>query len=808
MNKIVILIKILLNVRNMKNQKKLRSNLKAFMAFIVIFSIIIPFMGCSKILSGSTSVKNLPASSIAASSSSQADTSVSAIESTSTTVSSSSSESSTSTSTESTETSTSEVSFDNSDPGEIKDTKDINDLSTQRYYFQLGITSFEENKYVEAQYYLEKIKSTYFIMSDYISFYTAKSMLMQKKYDLAAAGYKNLIDNYPQSIFQEKAQIELADSYYLKEDFTKALENYKLFYSKFTNSELIPYALFQEGICNEKSEKAQDAYDIYKKIYLEYPISEYAQLSIDNLTRLSGEKGLAVFEPTINELYSRADKLFTVYYYETALKDLNKIIETNGISDKYPEVYSKALFKIGMCYFNMNNYENARKYLKLYYDKFPSWAYADDSLYYLGRSLTNLNSYDEAINTYKKLLELFPQSNYGDDSLYRCGRIAYIADDWQNAAFYFQRLIDEYPDGDKLPDGYWELGWIQYRLEEFDSAVITFERMAAKFSGGALEEKGLFWKAKCLLKLNKETEAMSLFEKTFSMDPLSYYGFASAEILKKAGTDVKTPSFDKNLNPLNPGISEIIPDIYNELVPDKITESKDATHINKAKELLFIKFYNSAAAEIAASKEETNANPEKLLEVSTLYLLSKDYENSIGIVQSNSTKLSSVLTGNKKDYYYYLFYPYAYNDFILKYSTEYNVEPEFLLAIIREESRFKADAGSHAGAQGLMQIMPATGKSIANQIGISNFNESMLHDPETSIKMGSYYISKMLSNFESNKYFALGAYNGGPGAMQKWISKYGSLDIDEFIESLTYDETKNYIKKVMLSYFIYNLLYK
>jgi soluble lytic murein transglycosylase len=792
----------------MKKQKKLKSNLKAFISLIIIFSIVIPFSSCSNKLSGDSSSKDIPPVSSTSTSTSQASTSTSAALSSSTTINTSSSESPVSESTESVQTSTSEEVNNNSNSDELKDTGDISDLSTQRHYFHLGVASFEEKKYIEAQYYLEKIKSVYFIMADYTSFYIAKSMLLQNKYDLAAEGYKNLINNYPQSIFQEKAQIELADSYYLKGDFVKAIEQYKLFYGKFSSSELIPYALFQEGVCSEKSGSIQNAYDTYKKIYLGYPVSEYAASSIDSLTRLSVESGLPVFEPTINELYSRAEKLFSVYYYETALKDLNKIIETDDVSNKYPETYSKTLFKTGMSYFNMNSYENARKYLKLYYDKFPSGGYADDSLYYLGRSLTNLDSYSEAINTYKKLLEKFPQSNYGDDSLYRCGRIAYISDDWQNAAFYFQRLIDEYPSGDKLPDGYWELGWIQYRLEEFDSAAITFEKMAAKFSGGALEEKGLFWQAKCFLKLNKETEAMKLFEKTFSRDPLSYYGFASAEILKKAGSAVKMPNFNKNLNPQNPGISEIIPEIYNELIPHEVTDSKDATHINKAKELLFIKFYNSAAAEIAVSKDETDTNPDKLLEISTLYLFSKDYENSIGIVQKNYSKLSSSLTGNKKDYYYYLFYPYAYKDLVLQYCTEYNVEPDFLLAIIREESRFKADAGSHAGAQGLMQIMPATGKTIAGQIGISNFSESMLHDPETSITMGSYYISRMLSNFENNKYYALGAYNGGPNAMQRWISKYGSLDIDEFIESLTYDETKNYIKKVMTSYFVYNLLYK
>ena len=223
---------------------------------------------------------------------------------------------------------------------------------------------------------------------------------------------------------------------------------------------------------------------------------------------------------------------------------------------------------------------------------------------------------------------------------------------------------------------------------------------------------------------------------------------------------------------------------------------------------MFIGFYDSASSEIEASGDETDADPSKILEISTLYLKSKDYASSIGIVQKNYKKLSSGLTGNKKDYYYFLFYPFAYEDYVLKYSSSYNLDPDFILAMIGEESRFKEDAGSRAGAQGLMQIMPATGKNIAKQIGITNFNVSMLIDPEVNIRMGSYYISQMLSNFSGNKYYALGAYNGSPAVIQKWIAKYGNLDIDEFIESLTYDETKNYIKKVMTSYYIYQLLYK
>ena len=107
-----------------------------------------------------------------------------------------------------------------------------------------------------------------------------------------------------------------------------------------------------------------------------------------------------------------------------------------------------------------------------------------------------------------------------------------------------------------------------------------------------------------------------------------------------------------------------------------------------------------------------------------------------------------------------------------------------------------------------MQIIPKTGKGIASQLGIANFSNSMLLDPETSIKMGAYYLSKQLESFNQNKYYASGAYNGGPGAMNKWISKWGDKDMDEFIEYMPYEETRNYIRKVMGSYFFYQMLYQ
>ena len=116
-------------------------------------------------------------------------------------------------------------------------------------------------------------------------------------------------------------------------------------------------------------------------------------------------------------------------------------------------------------------------------------------------------------------------------------------------------------------------------------------------------------------------------------------------------------------------------------------------------------------------------------------------------------------------------------------------------------------AGSYAGAQGLMQIMPATGKGLAGQMGISNYDSSLLLDTEINIKMGTFYLRQQLDNFNQNEFYCLGAYNGGPAKMSEWISKRGNKDIDEFIENISYEQTREYIKIVMGNYYFYQMLY-
>jgi TolA-binding protein len=210
----------------------------------------------------------------------------------------------------------------------------------------------------------------------------------------------------------------------------------------------------------------------------------------------------------------------------------------------------------------MRDYVSARDTLRRSYENFTAGRLAADSLYFLGRALTNTGEDEEAINIYLKLLESFPASNLADDTLYRIGRIYFSRQDMETAMQYFQTAVDKYPESDIISDIYWELGWMQYSLGRYNESLNTFDLMSQRFRGGQLEEVSLFWKAKSMQKAGMANESVEAYQRIAGVNPYSYYGFRSIEILNSLGISTDFPSFDQELSPLNPDIREVIPDIY------------------------------------------------------------------------------------------------------------------------------------------------------------------------------------------------------------------------------------------------------
>jgi soluble lytic murein transglycosylase len=152
-------------------------------------------------------------------------------------------------------------------------------------------------------------------------------------------------------------------------------------------------------------------------------------------------------------------------------------------------------------------------------------------------------------------------------------------------------------------------------------------------------------------------------------------------------------------------------------------------------------------------------------------------------------------------------YPLAYNEDIKKWASEFNLPQALVWGIMKAESQYRPTVVSPVGAQGLMQIMPFTGKKVSELLGDNQFSAYSLKEPATAIKIGSKYLERMAVNFNNSVPLIAAAYNAGPHRVQNWIYNFGYLEIDEWIEHIPYNETRLYVKKVTSNYFAYLNLY-
>ncbi|RXI49132.1 lytic transglycosylase domain-containing protein [Clostridium tetani] len=151
-------------------------------------------------------------------------------------------------------------------------------------------------------------------------------------------------------------------------------------------------------------------------------------------------------------------------------------------------------------------------------------------------------------------------------------------------------------------------------------------------------------------------------------------------------------------------------------------------------------------------------------------------------------------------------YPLNYSENIFYYSNKNNLDPYLVAAIIKAESNYNKNAVSCKNASGLMQITPETGKWIAEQMKVEDFDIKRLHEPELNISMGCWYLNNLRSEFKDMD-LVIAAYNAGRGNVQKWLNNAEHSKDGQNLHNIPFKETDKYVKKVRVNYKIYKFLY-
>ncbi len=149
-------------------------------------------------------------------------------------------------------------------------------------------------------------------------------------------------------------------------------------------------------------------------------------------------------------------------------------------------------------------------------------------------------------------------------------------------------------------------------------------------------------------------------------------------------------------------------------------------------------------------------------------------------------------------------YPLTYSEYVERYSEEYNLDKNLVFSMIKAESGFDSNAVSPRNAKGLMQIMDDTGKWAAEKMKIQDFDAGRLLEPETNIRIGCWYIARLLKQYDQNTELALAAYNAGSGNVSKWLKDESISKDGRTLDKIPFEETRNYVEKIKK----YNTMYK
>jgi soluble lytic murein transglycosylase len=302
-----------------------------------------------------------------------------------------------------------------------------------------------------------------------------------------------------------------------------------------------------------------------------------------------------------------------------------------------------------------------------------------------------------------------------------------------------------------------------------------------------------FWAGKWANQVGDKARAKKFFEFAIRQHPESYYAWRSASSL---GWQVGTFTTARYTAP---AIS--------------IPSARQALPAGSAKlqELYILGLDRDARSQWQTEiKNKRNLEPSEVFTDGVLRVAVQD--NLIGIKTLESLDWLDVTPAQKAEIvklkqhpaYMQSLYPFHYWDTIANWSRERKLSPALVIGLMRQESRFEAQIRSSAGAIGLMQIMPDTGSWIASKKGLTNYN---LDNPADNISFGTWYLDYTHSRYGDNSMLAVASYNAGPGAVAGWVESRGVGDPDEFVNSIPYEETRDYVSKVLGNYWNYLRLY-
>ncbi len=559
-----------------------------------------------------------------------------------------------------------------------------------------------------------------------------------------------------------------------------------------------------------KEKEETKAIEILEELARGYPASEHARFAFSELIELTCNPAKRyVFSSKLLIDMSRNNDIGNGIR-EFALANIDQVMVMEDGSKRRLSDYEKTdfLFKTRM-------FDEALAQLRSQYELIRhdgNNPLVPDLMFGLARTLMRMQDYKASAMFASKFLSQYPAHGL------RTNMKEILADSMRylNIASTASSLYLELTTDTNADHFRWQTFWTLYVGRKYEDALRVLKLSDTKSENSRISDDGLlYWEANLLEKIGQKDVARKKFVELLDRYPNSFYS-SYLQVDRKQKSPVraklkKTPTAENDdsdglrVAALEPVVQKEDPLGPNRLA-EVITFAEDLSGRGRDDlARLFLSQVDSASvSDWPTYKGLADISfrlgvykPTRLIKFKKFSPLRSIPENWLGY-QSHIRD-----NGN----HWKVYYPKAYDNVVGPVSEVFNRSRFLILSIMRAESFYNNEARSPVGAIGLMQMMPYTAIKIANLVKDFDFQMSELSRPEVSIGYGAYYIDKLQRYYQENPILAVAAYNAGPKAVNQWIETCRQCTMDEFVESIPYKETRNYVKKVISYFFNYFRVY-